>query len=1140
MAINKPTESEKHTSGSPSISYVYSRTDAELVDYGNSNVKTKLDSLETNKVDKVSGKGLSTNDFTTSLFNKLDAIEAGAEVNQDAYSKIKVNTTMLTADQEDDIIEFIGSNVTLTPDVEHSNITFGITKANVTNALGYTPPTTNTTYSDATQSAAGLMSATDKIKLDGMTAGAEPNQNAFSNIKVGSTTVAADGKTDTLELAGSNVTLTPDATNDKVTIGITKANVTSALGYTPPTAECVGTVTSVATGVGLTGGTISSSGTIKAKLKTETARTIDALTADTTTDKLYPVVADKSGYLAVGVPWTDNNTNDTVTSVDKHYAPTGTETKSASGGTNTNATGVGNAQQVITGVTMDAKGHVTAVTSKGIYSTDTTYESKAAADGGTAVSLVTTGEKYTWNSKTSNTGTVTSVATGAGLTGGTISTSGTIKANLVSETMLTNAAVAATEVAGFVYPVALDKNGKLAVNVPWEAGANTTYTLTQDATDGHIITLTPSSGSAMTITIPDNTVSLSDAVNSTSSTVAASSKAVKTAYDLAASKKTGTVTSVATGAGLTGGTISTSGTIKANLASETLLTNAAVTGTDSSNRLYPVALDKNGKLAVNVPWTAYSNATGSAAGLMSADHYNKLESINASAEPNQYAFSNIKVGSTTVAADSATDTLELAGSNVTLTPDATNDKVTIGITKTNVTTALGYTPPQAYPTLSQSDITTGTGTTASVVTASAINGAITSKGYVTSSGVTSVATGAGLTGGTITGTGTVKANLVSETALTNAAVTGTDSSNRLYPVAIDKNGKLAVNVPWTDTVHSNATTSAAGFMSAADKTKLDGIATGAQVNSITGVKGNAESSYRTGNVNITPANIGAIATSARGAANGVASLDSSGKVPSSQLPSYVDDVLEYDGTSNFPTTGESGKIYVDTATNKTYRWGGSAYAEISASLALGESADTAYRGDRGVVAYNHSQAAHARTDATLTASSSTNGYIKINGTDTKVYTHPAYTAQSTSSLYKITVDSTGHVNSATAVSYANINYTAANIVCNSASGTTKTTSALTNGNVYMNLVENSAVRSSTKISGSGATSVTTDASGNIVVSSTNTTYTGSSTNVGSASGWNAGSVTSASVSGSTLTITNGTKPSLTVTSTSVLKSISAA
>lgn len=70
---------------------------------------------------------------------------------------------------------------------------------------------------------------TEKNKLAGIAAGAEVNQNAFSNVKVGSTTVAADGKTDTLELvAGANVTLTPDATNDKVTIAATDTTYTPA------------------------------------------------------------------------------------------------------------------------------------------------------------------------------------------------------------------------------------------------------------------------------------------------------------------------------------------------------------------------------------------------------------------------------------------------------------------------------------------------------------------------------------------------------------------------------------------------------------------------------------------------------------------------------------------------------------------------------------------------------------------------------------------------------------------------------------------------------------------------------------------------------------------------------------------------
>lgn len=97
-----------------------------------------------------------------------------------------------------------------------------------------------------------------------------------------------------------------------------------------------------------------------------------------------------------------------------------------------------------------------------------------------------------------------------------------------------------------------------------------------------------------------------------------------------------------------------------------------------------------------------------------------------------------------------------------------------------------------------------------------------------------------------------------------------------------------------------------------------------------------------------------ILTSEKGAANGVAELDENGKVPTSQLPSYVDDVLEYDKKASFPTTGETGKIYVAKDTNITYRWGGSTYTEISASLALGVTSDTAFRGDQGKAAYTHS------------------------------------------------------------------------------------------------------------------------------------------------------------------------------------------
>lgn len=73
----------------------------------------------------------------------------------------------------------------------------------------------------------------------------------------------------------------------------------------------------------------------------------------------------------------------------------------------------------------------------------------------------------------------------------------------------------------------------------------------------------------------------------------------------------------------------------------------------------------------------------------------------------------------------------------------------------------------------------------------------------------------------------------------------------------------------------------------------------------------------------------AVNTSTLGVAGGVATLDGSGLVPSAQLPSYVDDVVEYANLAGFPGTGEAGKIYVALDTNKTYRWSGSAYVFIT-------------------------------------------------------------------------------------------------------------------------------------------------------------------------------------------------------------------
>lgn len=142
------------------------------------------------------------------------------------------------------------------------------------------------------------------------------------------------------------------------------------------------------------------------------------------------------------------------------------------------------------------------------------------------------------------------------------------------------------------------------------------------------------------------------------------------------------------------------------------------------------------------------------------------------------------------------------------------------------------------------------------------------------------------------------------------------------------------------------------------------------------------------NITLAASDVGALATTVKGAANGVAELDANGKVPSSQLPSYVDDVLEYASKSGFPTTGETGKIYVAQDDNKTYRWSGSDYIEISASLALGTTSSTAFAGDKGNAAYTHAV--------------TNKGVAKSSG------------------FYKITTNSEGHVTAATAVAKSDI------------------------------------------------------------------------------------------------------------------------
>ncbi|MBP5596662.1 MAG: hypothetical protein J6Y02_14845, partial [Pseudobutyrivibrio sp.] len=90
-----------------------------------------------------------------------------------------------------------------------------------------------------------------------------------------------------------------------------------------------------------------------------------------------------------------------------------------------------------------------------------------------------------------------------------------------------------------------------------------------------------------------------------------------------------------------------------------------------------------------------------------------------------------------------------------------------------------------------------------------------------------------------------------------------------------------------------------------------------------------------------------------GAANGIATLDANGLIPSALIPGSYDEVLYYNSTSDFPASGDTTKIYIAKDTNIQYRWGGESYVAIGSHLALGETSSTAYRGDRGKTAYDH-------------------------------------------------------------------------------------------------------------------------------------------------------------------------------------------
>jgi hypothetical protein len=429
---------------------------------------------------------------------------------------------------------------------------------------------------------------------------------------------------------------------------------------------------------------------------------------------------------------------------------------------------------------------------------------------------------------------------------------------------------------------------------------------------------------------------------------------------------------------------------------------------------------------------------------------------------------------------------------------------------------------------------------------------------------------------------------------------GYTQSGKNYPVQLS-NEKMYVNVPWID---AEATTSAKGLMSSTDKTKLDGIAEGANKyvlpsatsTALGGVKNGSSVTNSSGyeptpiindvpyykvytslknptsltiqtngttqatydgsaakSVNITWDSVGAAAKTHTHNANdiseGTLALDRLPTIPESKLgtidaskltgtisaellPGSYDEVQEYDDINNFPKEGSSARIYVDSKTNLIYRWTGSTYIEISASLALGITESTACRGDLGQTAYEHASArgialtsglykiqtnseGHVEKgtsvvktditalgipaqDTTYSVASSNSG-LTLSGTTfshSNILSAKGSASGTATSTLKyggtfnipvINYDINGHITSAgttTLTMPSEVHYQAVMRAGNSSS---TSNDATTNGNTYIKTVETldgAALKaSSLKVVGSGLTKVTSDSSGAVTISS---------------------------------------------------------
>ena len=671
----------------------------------------------------------------------------------------------------------------------------------------WTDTNDNTTYNNATQSAAGLMSAADKTKLDSVSANASVASITTGIGLAGGTitssgTVKAKLKSETLLSVDSTAPVSPVAAKtysvaaDKsgyLSVYVPWTNTeynnatTSSAGLLSATDKAkldsiasgaqTGTVTSVATGAGLTGGPITTSGTIGLDLISETKLTNAAANGVETAGKIYPVRLDSNGKLAVNVPWVNDNTEYSAMSANE--LKTGTAT---------------------TARTMTAANIKSAFTD-GVFATGTTagtfkvYDEEIPIAGLGDLAYINKGSgsaKFLREDGTWQTPQDTKYTAGAGLS---LSSSNqfSIPTNGIKTTMITNGNVTNEKL----------ENSSISI-----AGNTISLGGSLDAS-----TLTDSLGLSSALVFRGiTTTSMIDNYN---------------------------------GSVVIGGNTITPHTGDVVIDSDNEYEYVYVTnhwerlGSDSSYKLV--------QTAVNDP-----SASGTSTSFISTIKQNAQGVITATKANLPEASTTVK-GIIQITATNAAGFLNTLSSS---TSDITDD--TLIIRKDNNTYTQSSATKVADYVKSELGISTGNtylrkdgtwatpeNTTYSVATQSS-NGLMSSTDKAKLDGiaagaqigtVTSIATGTGLTGGTITGSGTLKVKIIDDEPYHYDAYTAFEDPDRIYSVRVDKSGNLAVAVPWENTYisYNNATQSAAGLMSANDKKKLDGIAAGAQVGTVTKV-----------------------------------------------------------------------------------------------------------------------------------------------------------------------------------------------------------------------------------------------------------------------------------------------------------------